>query len=121
MLWLGNGPGEGGGCLYNTHYDINDEALLIGASFLARPAQRFLEQRDKLAVGAVHRGRAGMAAGETFHRDAGDRQGLAQPFAILALVHPWCFQATGSNRVCRIVPPKWEVRPLSTTSRLPAP
>ena len=46
-FWLGNGPGEGGCYLHNPHYDFNDEALPIGASFLARLAERFL------AVGAV--------------------------------------------------------------------
>jgi amidohydrolase len=44
MLWLGNGPGEGDCFLHNARYDFNDEALPIGASFLARLAERFLEQ-----------------------------------------------------------------------------
>jgi hippurate hydrolase len=44
MLWLGNGPGEGGCLLHNARYDFNDEALPIGASFLARLAERFLEK-----------------------------------------------------------------------------
>ena len=43
MLWLGNGPGEGGCGLHNTRYDFNDAALPVGASFLARLAERFLE------------------------------------------------------------------------------
>jgi amidohydrolase len=42
MLWLGNGPGEGGCLLHNPHYDFNDEALPIGVSFFARLAERFL-------------------------------------------------------------------------------
>ena len=42
MVWLGNGPGEGGCLLHNPHYDFNDEALPIGASFFARLAERFL-------------------------------------------------------------------------------
>jgi hippurate hydrolase len=42
MLWVGNGPGEGGCFLHNPHYDFNDEALPIGASFFARLAERFL-------------------------------------------------------------------------------
>ena len=42
MLWLGNGPGEGGCLLHNPHYDFNDDALPIGASFFARLAERFL-------------------------------------------------------------------------------
>jgi hippurate hydrolase len=44
MLWLGNGPGEDGCLLHNARYDFNDEALPIGASFLARLAERFLEK-----------------------------------------------------------------------------
>ncbi|HEY1259976.1 MAG TPA: M20 aminoacylase family protein [Stellaceae bacterium] len=44
MLWLGNGPGEGGCGLHNTRYDFNDAALPVGASFLARLAERFLEK-----------------------------------------------------------------------------
>jgi hippurate hydrolase len=35
-VWLGNGPGEGGCLLHNPHYDFNDAALPIGASFWAR-------------------------------------------------------------------------------------
>ena len=46
LLWLGNGPGEGGCLLHNPNYDFNDEALPIGASFFARLAERFLEGRD---------------------------------------------------------------------------
>jgi len=46
MLWLGNGPGEGGCLLHNPHYDFNDEALPIGASFFARLAERFLAERE---------------------------------------------------------------------------
>ena len=42
MLWIGNGPGEGGCGLHNTRYDFNDEALPLGASFFARLAERFL-------------------------------------------------------------------------------
>jgi len=46
MLWLGNGPGEDGCLLHNARYDFNDAALPIGASFLARLAERFLEKRS---------------------------------------------------------------------------
>ena len=46
MLWLGNGPGDGNRFLHNPHYDFNDEALPIGASFLARLAERFLERQE---------------------------------------------------------------------------
>ncbi len=44
MLWLGNGPGEGDCFLHNARYDFNDDALLIGVSFFARLAERFLEK-----------------------------------------------------------------------------
>jgi hippurate hydrolase len=44
MLWLGNGPGDGDCVLHNAHYDFNDAALPIGASFLARLAERFLAE-----------------------------------------------------------------------------
>lgn len=42
MLWIGNGPGEGGCFLHNARYDFNDDALPIGVSFFARLAERFL-------------------------------------------------------------------------------
>ena len=45
MLWLGNGSGEDGCFLHNDRYDFNDDTLPIGASFLARLAERFLEKR----------------------------------------------------------------------------
>jgi amidohydrolase len=45
MLWVGNGPGEDGCLLHNARYDFNDAALPIGASLLARLAERFLEKR----------------------------------------------------------------------------
>ena len=46
MLWLGNGPGEGGCLLHNPNYDFNDDALPIGASFFVRLAERFLAGRE---------------------------------------------------------------------------
>ena len=46
MLWLGNGPREGGRLLHSPDYDFNDHALPIGASFLARLAERFLARAD---------------------------------------------------------------------------
>ncbi len=49
MLWLGNGPGEGGCGLHNTRYDFNDAALPVGASFLARLAERFLDASRRRA------------------------------------------------------------------------
>jgi amidohydrolase len=42
MVWIGNGPGEGGCTLHNARYDFNDDALPIGVSFFARLAERFL-------------------------------------------------------------------------------
>ena len=47
MLWLGNGPGKDGCVLHNARYDFNDAALPIGASFLARLAERFLEGKAR--------------------------------------------------------------------------
>jgi hippurate hydrolase len=46
MLWLGNGPGEGGCFLHNTKYDFNDTALPFGVSFFARLAERFLAKAE---------------------------------------------------------------------------
>jgi metal-dependent amidase/aminoacylase/carboxypeptidase family protein len=45
MMWLGNGPGEGGCTLHNARYDFNDSALPVGVSFFARLAERFLEPK----------------------------------------------------------------------------
>jgi amidohydrolase len=45
MLWIGNGPGEGGCMLHNARYDFNDTALPVGVSFFARLAERFLEPK----------------------------------------------------------------------------
>ncbi|HJQ57815.1 MAG TPA: M20 aminoacylase family protein [Vineibacter sp.] len=42
MVWLGNGPGEGGCLLHNPRYDFNDMAIPFGVSFFARLAERFL-------------------------------------------------------------------------------
>jgi metal-dependent amidase/aminoacylase/carboxypeptidase family protein len=44
MLWLGNGPGEGGCFLHNARYDFNDEAIPYGVSFFVRLAECFLEK-----------------------------------------------------------------------------
>jgi amidohydrolase len=46
MLWLGNGPGEGGCYLHNARYDFNDTALPYGVSFFVRLAERFLEKSE---------------------------------------------------------------------------
>jgi amidohydrolase len=45
MLWLGNGPGEGGCFLHNARYDFNDAAIPYGVSFFVRLAERFLEEK----------------------------------------------------------------------------
>jgi len=42
MVWVGNGPGEGGCLLHNARYDFNDSAIPYGASFFVRLAERFL-------------------------------------------------------------------------------
>ena len=46
MVWLGNGPGEGGCFLHNARYDFNDTALPYGVSFFVRLAERFLEKTE---------------------------------------------------------------------------
>jgi amidohydrolase len=46
MVWLGNGPGEGGCMLHNARYDFNDDALPVGVSFFVRLAERFLEKQS---------------------------------------------------------------------------
>jgi amidohydrolase len=46
MVWLGNGPGEGGCFLHNARYDFNDDALPVGVSFFVRLAERFLEKQS---------------------------------------------------------------------------
>ncbi|HVC51872.1 MAG TPA: M20 aminoacylase family protein [Stellaceae bacterium] len=46
MLWLGNGPGEGGCFLHNSRYDFNDSALPVGVSFFARLTERFLARPE---------------------------------------------------------------------------
>jgi len=46
MLWLGNGPGEGGCLLHNARYDFNDSALPVGVSFFARLTERFLQKAE---------------------------------------------------------------------------
>lgn len=47
MLWLGNGPGEGGCILHNPAYDFNDAAMPTGISVLARLAERYLAREDE--------------------------------------------------------------------------
>ncbi|HEX2117194.1 MAG TPA: M20 aminoacylase family protein [Alphaproteobacteria bacterium] len=41
-IFIGNGSGEGGCYLHNPHYDFNDEALPLGASYWARLVERTL-------------------------------------------------------------------------------
>ena len=41
-VWLGTGRGADTPNVHNPHYDFNDEALPIGASFFARLVERFL-------------------------------------------------------------------------------
>jgi hippurate hydrolase len=50
-VWLGNGPGEGGCLLHNPHYDFNDAALAIGASFWARLVETYEKRGASLAGG----------------------------------------------------------------------
>ena len=69
MLWVGNGPGEGGCLLHNTRYDFNDSALPVGVSFFVRLAERFLAKQDCRArtagsqPGAIRRPIAAWMAG----------------------------------------------------------
>jgi amidohydrolase len=46
MLWLGNGPGEGGCFLHNPKYDFNDSAIPTGVSVFVRLAERFLAREE---------------------------------------------------------------------------
>ncbi len=41
-VWMGNGPGEGGCLLHNPHYDFNDRALGVGASYWVRLVESLL-------------------------------------------------------------------------------
>lgn len=41
-VFVGNGPGEGGCMLHNSHYDFNDEVLPIGASYWANLVEHIL-------------------------------------------------------------------------------
>jgi amidohydrolase len=44
MVWLGNGPGEGGCFLHNARYDFNDAAIPYGVSFFVRLTEKFLAE-----------------------------------------------------------------------------
>lgn len=41
-VWMGNGPGESGCTLHNPHYDFNDAALAVGASYWVRLVENLL-------------------------------------------------------------------------------
>ncbi|MEM7653967.1 MAG: amidohydrolase, partial [Pseudomonadota bacterium] len=41
-IWIGNGPGEGGCMLHNSHYDFADEILPLGATYWVRLAETIL-------------------------------------------------------------------------------
>ncbi|MBM3601772.1 MAG: amidohydrolase [Alphaproteobacteria bacterium] len=41
-IFIGNGPGDGGCLLHNPHYDFNDEALTLGASYWAKLVENVL-------------------------------------------------------------------------------
>ena len=45
MVWLGNGPGEGGCILHNPRYDFNDFAIPFGSSFFVRLVEKFLAKQ----------------------------------------------------------------------------
>jgi amidohydrolase len=47
MLWVGNGPGEGGCFLHNPKYDFNDSAIPTGVSVFVRLAERFLARDEQ--------------------------------------------------------------------------
>jgi metal-dependent amidase/aminoacylase/carboxypeptidase family protein len=41
-IWIGNGEGQGGCMLHNSHYDFNDDILPLGASYWIRLVQKIL-------------------------------------------------------------------------------
>lgn len=41
-IWIGNGEGQGGCMLHNTHYDFNDDVLALGASYWVALTQLIL-------------------------------------------------------------------------------
>ncbi len=41
-VWLGNGPGDGGRVLHSPHYDFNDDAIPVGASYWVRLVESLL-------------------------------------------------------------------------------
>ncbi|MCK5917328.1 MAG: amidohydrolase [Cocleimonas sp.] len=41
-IWIGNGEGQGGCMLHNSHYDFNDDILPLGASYWVRLVQKIL-------------------------------------------------------------------------------
>jgi amidohydrolase len=48
-IWIGNGEGEGGGCmLHNSHYDFNDDVLPLGASYWVRLVKKILGTNNEI-------------------------------------------------------------------------
>ena len=45
-IWMGNGSDEGGRRLHSPHYDFNDEALPVGASYWATLAEQILGKAE---------------------------------------------------------------------------
>ncbi len=48
-IWIGNGTAEAGGILHSPHYDFNDAALPLGASYWVRLAESVLSRGDASA------------------------------------------------------------------------
>jgi len=42
VIFIGNGPGDGGCLLHHPHYDFNDAILPLGASYWVRLTERLL-------------------------------------------------------------------------------
>ena len=51
-IWLGGGRGAGTPNLHNPHYDFNDEALAIGASYWVTLAEAQLPMRASVRAAA---------------------------------------------------------------------
>jgi len=46
-IWIGNGEGQGGCMLHNTHYDFNDDIAALGASYWVELVQSLLAKNNK--------------------------------------------------------------------------
>lgn len=44
-IWIGNGEGQGGCMLHNTHYDFNDDIAALGASYWVQLVQSLLVKK----------------------------------------------------------------------------